>query len=78
MVLNLVNTNQILVSDKFKDSDTSFKYFIDFKDDNTVRPLFIMLLQMSGYVKYFDNGEKMCPLLLKMIAYWLNIMIFGI
>ena len=53
------------------------KYFIGYKDNNIVRPLCIILPQISGYVKYFDNGGKIYPLWLNMIAYWLNIMIFG-
>ena len=60
--LNLVNVNQILISNKFKHSKTGFKYFIGYKNDNIFRPLCIILPQMSGYIKYFDNGEKICPL----------------
>ena len=36
-----------------------------------------MLPQLSGYIKYFDNGGKVYVLWLKMIAYWLNTMRFG-
>ena len=32
---------------------------------------------MSGYVKYFENGGKICLSWLIMTAYWLNIMKFG-
>ena len=55
--LNLVDIN-IVISDKFKHSDKGFKYFIGYKDDNIVRPLCIILPQMSGYIKYFENGGK--------------------
>ena len=59
IALNLVNTNKIVVSDKFKHSDDGFKYFIGYlHDDNVIRALFIILPQMSGYIKYFDNGGK--------------------
>ena len=34
------------------------KYFISYKDDNIFRRLCIILPQMSGYIKYFDNGGK--------------------
>ena len=37
--LNLVNVNQILISDKFEHSNKGFKYFISYKDDNIIRPL---------------------------------------
>ena len=57
--LNLVNTNKVVVSDKFKHSDDDFKYFIGYlHDDNLIKPLCIILPQMSGYIKYFDNGGK--------------------
>ena len=67
IALILVNTNKIVVSDKFKHSDDGFKYFIDFShDDDVIRPLRIILPQMSGCIKYFDNGGKNIPLKLKM------------
>ena len=56
--LNLVNVYQILISDKFERSDKGFKYFIGYKDDNIIRPLCIILPQVSGYIKYFDSGGK--------------------
>ena len=47
IALNLVNVSQILISEKFEHSDKGFKYFIGYKDDNIIRPLCIILLQMS-------------------------------
>ena len=38
-----VNEDQIVVSDKFKHSDEGFKYFIGYQDDETVKPLCIIL-----------------------------------
>ena len=58
IALNLLNLNQILTSDKFEHSDKGFKYFIGYKDDNIIIPLCIILPQMSGYIKYYDNGGK--------------------
>ena len=59
IALNLVKTGKILVSDKFKQSDDGFKYFIGYlHDDDVIRPLCIILLQMSEYIKYFDNDGK--------------------
>ena len=61
IALNLVNTNKIVVSEIFKHSDDGFKYFIGYShddDDVVIRPLCIVLPQMSGYIKYFDNGGK--------------------
>ena len=60
IALNLVNTNKIAVSYRVKHSDDGFKYFIGYlHDDDVVRALCIIILpQMSGYIKYFDNGGK--------------------
>ena len=49
--LNLVDTNQIVVSDKFRHTDHGFKHFIGYEEDNIIRPLCIILPQMSGYIK---------------------------
>ena len=46
------------MSDKFKHSDDGFKYFIGYKEGEIVKPLCIILPQMSGYIKYFENGGK--------------------
>ena len=63
--LGLVNVNQIVISDKFKHNDDGFKYFIGYKEDDIVKPLCIILPQMSGYMKYFENGEKNISFLIK-------------
>ena len=63
--LNLVSANQIVVSDKFKHSDDGFKYFIGYKEGEIVKPLCIILPQMSGYSKYFKNGGKNMSFLIK-------------
>ena len=53
IALNLVDVDQTLISDKFKYSDTDFKYFIGYRGDNIIRPLCIILPQMSEYKKIF-------------------------
>ena len=53
-----VNGDQIVISGKFKHSDEGFKYFIGYKNDETVKPFIIILPQMNGYIKYFENGSK--------------------
>ena len=66
IILNFAGTNKIFVSDKFKHSDDTFKYLIGYlHDDDVIRPLCIILPQMSGYIKYFDNGRKICLLKFK-------------
>ena len=60
-----VNLDQIVVSDKFKHSDEGFKYFIGYQEGEIVKPLCIILPQMSGYIKYFENGGKNMSFLIK-------------
>ena len=54
----MVNVDQIVLSDKLKHNDDGFKYFIGYKEDDIAEPLCIILPQMSGYIKYFENGGK--------------------
>ena len=90
--LDSVNVDQIVISDKFKDSDGSFKYFIDYKEGKIVKPLHFILPQMSGYIKYYENGgknmsfvtknddalvAKTCLSQPKMMMCWINTMKFG-
>ena len=56
--LVLLNVDQIVISDKIKHNYGGFKYFIGYKEDDIVKPLCIILPQMSGYIKYFENGGK--------------------
>ena len=46
----------MVVSDKFKHSVDFICYLHD--DDDAIKPLCIILPQMSGYIKYFDYGGK--------------------
>ena len=59
IALNLVNANQILISGKFKHSDTSFKYFVGYKNDNIVKTLWIISPQMKGYIDISIMVENM-------------------
>ena len=53
-----VNTEHIVTSGKFKHSYKGFKYFTDYQEDEIVKPLCIILPQISGYIKYFENSGK--------------------
>ena len=46
-----VIVDQIVISDKFKHNNKNFKYFIGYQEGETVKPLCIILPQMSGYIK---------------------------
>ena len=50
--------DQIVVSDKFKHNNEGFKYFIGYLKGGIVKSLCIILPQMNGYIKYFENGGK--------------------
>ena len=60
-----VNVDQIVVSDKFKHNNEGFKYFIGYQEGEIVKPLCIILPQMSGYIKYFENGGKNMSFVIK-------------
>ena len=65
-----VDLDQIVVSYKFKHNDEGFKYFIGYLKDEIVKPLCIILPQMDGYIKYFENGGKNMSLLIKDEKVW--------
>ena len=58
--LGLIDVNRIVVSNKIKGNNETSKFFIGCLDvtGSIVTPLCIILPQMSGYIKYFENGEK--------------------
>ena len=60
-----VNVDQIVVSDKFKHNNEGFKYFIGYQEGKIVKPLCIILPQMSGYIKYFEYGGQNMSFLIK-------------
>ena len=60
-----VNLNKIVVSDRFNYNEDCFKYFIGYQKGKIVRPLCIILPQMSGYIKYFEYGSPNMSFLIK-------------
>ena len=60
-----VNVDQIVESDKCKHNNEGFKCFIAYQEGKIVKPLCIILPQMNGYIKYFENGSKSMSLLIK-------------
>ena len=60
-----VDLDQIVVSDRFKHNDEGFKYFIGYQKGDIVKPLCIILPQMNGYIKYFENGGKNMSFMIK-------------
>ena len=50
--------SKIIVSSKWKISDRKYKHFCGYLNKNVIQPLCVILPQMSGYIKYFDDGGK--------------------
>ena len=48
----------LLFLKEFKTIMTHLNYFIGYNYEDKIRPLYIILPQMSGYIKYFENGSK--------------------
>ena len=65
-----VDLDQIVVSHKFKHNGEGFKYFIGYLIGEIVKPLCIILPQMNGYMKYFENGSKNISFLIKDDEVW--------
>ena len=55
--LNQVEISKIVISNELK-LDNGVKNFIGYKNGETVKPLCIILPQMSGFIKYFENNKK--------------------
>ena len=57
-MLDSVDLNKIVVSSRWKLNDTTYKYFCGYLNNDVIKPLCVILSQMNGYIKYFDNGGK--------------------
>ena len=58
------------MSDKFKHNNKVFKDFIGYQKGEIVKLLCIILPQMSGYIKYFENEVKNMSFLIKGKEVW--------
>ena len=65
-----VSVNQIVASDKFKHNKKVFKHFIGYQTGKIVKPICIILPQMSRYIKYFENGGKNMSFFIKDDKVW--------
>ena len=55
--LDSVHLDKIVVSNKWKINETTYKYSCGYLN-NVIQPLSVILPQLYGYIKYFDNGGK--------------------
>ena len=53
-----VELDKIVVSNKWKINENTCKYYVRYCKDDLIRPLCVIMPQMSGYIKYFDDGGK--------------------
>ena len=58
ILLDSVDLNKIVVSSKWKINDTTYKYSCGYLNNDVIQPLCVILPQMSGYIKYFNDGGK--------------------
>ena len=58
ILLDSVDLNKIVVSNKWKINDTTYKYLCGYLNNDVIQPLCVNLPQMSGCIKYFDNSGK--------------------
>ena len=56
--LDSVDLDKIVVSDKWKINDTTYKYLYGYLNNDVIQPLCVILPQMNGNIKYFDDGGK--------------------
>ena len=53
-----VDLDQIVVSNRWKINETTYKYLCGYLNNDVIQPLCVILPQMDGYIKYFDNDGK--------------------
>ena len=58
ILLDSVDLSKIVVSSRWKLNDTTYKYFCGYLNNDVIKPLCVILPQMNGYIKYFDDGGK--------------------
>ena len=56
ILLDSVDLSKIAVSNKWKINNTTYKYLCGYLNNDVIQPLCVILPQMSGYIKYFDDG----------------------
>ena len=66
-MLDSLDLSKMVVSSSWKLNDTTYKYFCGYLINDTtgsssseriIKPLCVILPQMNGYIKYFDDGGK--------------------
>ena len=64
--INDIDVNNILLSKKEKYGKfNSLKYFIGYNNNDVIKPLYLELSQMTGYINKFDKNTKTMSLKVK-------------
>ena len=58
ILLDFVDLSKVVASSEWKLNDTTYKYFCGYLNNDVIKPLCVILPQMNGYIKYFDDGGK--------------------
>ena len=77
ILINDVDINEIVVSNKFPFGKQDFEYYVGYKDNKEIRPLGIYFPEMSIHKIYSDKTKSICILWYKMKIFLINIWQFG-
>ena len=58
ILLDSVDLSKIVVSSRYKINDAMYNFFCGYLNNNSIKPLCVILPQVDGYIKYFDDGGK--------------------
>ena len=75
--LDSVDLSKIVFSSKWKINDTTYKYLCGYLNNDISQPLCIILSQMNGDIKYFNDGGKIYHLLRMMKKFIKSITKYG-
>ena len=57
-MLDSVDLSKIVVSNKWKNSDTKYKYFCGYLNNDIIQPLCVILPQMSRYMSFVTDDKE--------------------
>ena len=58
ILLDSIDLSKIVVSSRWKINNAKYKYFCGYLNNDVIQPLCVISSQMSGCIKYFDDGGK--------------------
>ena len=57
-MLDSVDLSKIFISSRWKLNDETYKYICGYLNNHVIKSLCVILPQMNGYIKYFEDGGK--------------------